>query len=195
MPVVRMTLIEGYDDETRGRLAARLTDAVRSTIAAPLDGITVVIDEVKSSSYMRGRASRKPGKTVASAVETVRAFLAAMEARDLDQARSFLADDFLMTFPGNARFNALEELVAWGATRYRFVRKTYEGFDECFGEQGIVAYCFGTLSGEWPDGRTFEGVRFIDRFTVDGGKLVDQRVWNDIDAEEAISPSLRPPTI
>lgn len=187
MPVVRTTLIEGYDDETRSRLAARLTDAVRSTIMAPLEGITVVIEEVKPSSYMRGRASRAPGKPAASAVETVRAFLAAMEARDLSRARSFLADDFLMTFPGNARFDALEDLVAWGSKRYRFVRKTYEGFDECFGEQGMVVYCFGTLSGEWPDGRPFEGIRFIDRFTVDGGQLVDQRVWNDVDAERICS--------
>lgn len=183
MPVVRTTLIEGYDDETRSRLAVRLTDAVRSTIAAPLEGITVVIEEVKPTSYMRGRASRTPGKPAASAVETVRAFLAAMEARDLDRARSFLADDFIMTFPGNARFNALEDLVAWGSKRYRFVRKTYEGFDECFGEQGMGVYCFGTLSGEWPDGRPFQVIRFIDRFTVDGGRLVDQRVWNDLDAE------------
>ncbi|BCH28463.1 hypothetical protein MesoLjLc_03930 [Mesorhizobium sp. L-8-10] len=183
MPVVRTTLIEGYDDETRSRLAARLTDAVRSTIAAPLEGVTVVIEEVKPSSYMRGRVSRMPGRPVAAAAETVRAFLAAMEARDLDRARGFLADDFVMTFPGNARFTALEELVAWGSKRYRFVSKTYEGFDESFGEQGMVVYCFGTLSGEWPDGRPFKGIRFIDRFTVDGGRLVDQRVWNDLDAE------------
>ncbi len=135
---------------------------------------------VKPSNYMREGASRTPGRPVASATETVRAFLAAMEARDLDDARAFLAEDFQMTFPGNAQFRALEELVAWGGKRYRFVRKTYEGFDECFGEQGVVVYCFGTLSGEWPDGRPFEGIRFIDRFLVEGGKLVDQRVWNDI---------------
>jgi phenylpyruvate tautomerase PptA (4-oxalocrotonate tautomerase family) len=36
MPVVRITLIEGYGDEVRASLARRLTDAVRATIAAPL---------------------------------------------------------------------------------------------------------------------------------------------------------------
>lgn len=180
MPTVRMTLIEGYDDETRRKLATRLTDAVRSTIAAPLDGITVVIDEVKPSSYMRGRVSRTPGKPVPGAAETVREFLGAMEARDLDRAKSLLADGFTMTFPGGARFSALEDLVAWGKQRYRFVKKTYEAFDECFGDDGMVVYCFGTLAGEWPDGTPFGGVRFIDRFTVDGGKLGDQKVWNDL---------------
>ena len=61
MPVIRMTLIEGYDHETRRALATRLTDAVRVTIDAPLDGITVVIEEVQPTSYMRGRVSRAPG--------------------------------------------------------------------------------------------------------------------------------------
>ncbi|WP_274626947.1 nuclear transport factor 2 family protein [Arvimicrobium flavum] len=185
MPIVRLTLQEGYEDALRVRLAERLTDAVRATIAAPLEAITIVIDEVKPSSYMRGRAARRPGAALASPSDTVRAFLVAMEARDLAGARSLLAPSFRMTFPGGAEFTALEELVAWGGKRYRFVRKTYEGFDECFGEQAMVVYCFGTLSGEWPDGRPFEGVRFIDRFTVDEGKLVDQRVWNDLDAVAA----------
>lgn len=180
MPVVRLTLIEGYNDETRIRLAQRLTDAVRSTIAAPLEGITVAIEEVKPTSYMRGRASRTPGKPLSSPVETVKAFLSAMEARDLAAAKSFLAEDFRMIFPGDAEFTALEELVAWSGPRYRFVKKSYDGFDECFGEAGITVYCFGTLSGEWPDGTAFDGIRFIDRFTVTGGKLIDQRVWNDM---------------
>ena len=180
MPVVRLTLMEGYDDATRTRLAQHLTDAVRTTIAAPLDGITIVIDEVKPASYMRGRVSRTPGKPLASATETVRSFLSAMEARDLATARSFLAADFRMLFPGGAAFSALEELVAWGKTRYRFVRKSYEAFDECFGEAGLTVYCFGTLSGEWLDGKPFENIRFIDRFMVENGKLIDQKVWNDL---------------
>jgi phenylpyruvate tautomerase PptA (4-oxalocrotonate tautomerase family) len=180
MPVVRLTLIEGYDDETRTRLAQRLTDAVRSTIAAPLDGITVAIEEVKPTSYMRGRVSRVPGKPLPSPVETVKAFLAAMEARDLDTAKGFLTDGFRMIFPGGAEFAALEDLVAWSRPRYRFVKKSYDAFDECFGEAGMIVYCFGTLSGEWPDGTSFDGIRFIDRFTVAAGKLTDQKVWNDL---------------
>src|SRR5690606_22103277 len=143
-------------------------------------GITVAIEEVKPTSYMRGRVARTPGEPLPSPAQTVRSFLAAMEARDLEQARSFLVTGFAMTFPGGARFSTLEELVAWGRERYRFVKKSYEAFDECFGEDGMVVYCFGTLSGEWPDGSPFTGIRFIDRFTVDGGKLVDQRVWNDL---------------
>jgi ketosteroid isomerase-like protein len=112
--------------------------------------------------------------------ELVRAFLDAMERRDLAAARAFLADDFAMLFPGGARFTRLEDLVAHGAGRYRWVKKRFERFDEAPEEGGTAVYCFGTLYGEWPDGRPFEGIRFIDRFVVRGGRLADQKVWNDL---------------
>lgn len=112
--------------------------------------------------------------------ELVRAFLDAMERRELAAARAFLADDFAMLFPGGARFTRLEDLVAHGAGRYRWVKKRIERLDEAHEEGGMVVYCFGTLYGEWPDGRAFEGIRFIDRFVVRGGRLADQKVWNDL---------------
>jgi hypothetical protein len=43
-----------------------------------------------------------------------------------------------------------------------------------------VVYCHGTLEGCWLDGTAFSGVRFIDRFLVQGGLLVSQDVWNDL---------------
>ena len=112
--------------------------------------------------------------------ELVRAFLDAMERRDLAGARAFLADDFAMLFPGGARFTRLEDLVAHGAGRYRWVKKRFERFDDAPEEGGMAVYCFGTLYGEWADGRPFEGIRFIDRFVVRGGRLADQKVWNDL---------------
>ncbi|MAW88282.1 MAG: tautomerase [Phyllobacteriaceae bacterium] len=180
MPVIRTTLIEGYDDATKRRLCERLTDAVRATIDAPLEGITVILEEVTPSGYMRGRRSRVPGAPKPGGADIVRDFLAAMEARDLDRAQALLGDGFTMTFPGPARFSSLTELVEWGRARYRSVRKTYEAFDEAAGPDGMIVYCFGTLAGEWPDGTPFEGVRFIDRFTVVEGRLMDQKVWNDL---------------
>lgn len=61
MPVVTVTLMDGYDATTRAQLCARLTDAVTATIAAPLDGVTVIINEVPAANYMRGRQQRIPG--------------------------------------------------------------------------------------------------------------------------------------
>jgi ketosteroid isomerase-like protein len=112
--------------------------------------------------------------------DTVRRYLAAMEARDLHAARALLAPDFTMEFPGPVNMTSLDELLAWAKPRYRFVRKTHERFDTCPGEHVTVVYCFGTLGGEWPDGTAFSGIRFIDRFTVRNGLLTDQTVWNDV---------------
>ena len=111
-----------------------------------------------------------------SAEELVRRYLAAMERRDLAEARSCLAPGFTMVFPGGRRLSSLEELVEFAKARYRSARKTYERFDAA----GDVVYCFGTLSGELLDGSPYGGIRFIDRFTVRDGKLVDQQVWNDM---------------
>lgn len=118
----------------------------------------------------------RPGEAAA----VVRQFLAAMEARDLTKAQSMLADDFTMEFPGTGLMRELAELVAWAKQRYAAVAKTYQHFDVAPGEDGIAVYCFGTLHGQWLDGRPFEGIRFIDRFTVADGKILDQRVWNDM---------------
>jgi hypothetical protein len=111
-----------------------------------------------------------------AAARIVRDYLAAMEARDLPRAESFLAPGFAMTFPGGVRMTTLADLVAWSAPRYRFVKKTYARFDA----MGDLCYCFGTLHGEWPDGTPFDGIRFIDRFELAGGLLVRQDVWNDM---------------
>ena len=182
MPVLNITLIEGaYDEDTRERLARRLTDAVRVTIDAPADAITVICHEVPAANYMRGGVRRTPGPPRPPATAVVRDFLAAIEARDLERAEGFLDDAFTMTFPGGARFTRLGDLVDWAATRYAGVAKSFERIEEMAGDDGAtVVYCFGRLSGTWTDGTPFAGIRFIDRFTVRGGRLIDQRVWNDL---------------
>jgi ketosteroid isomerase-like protein len=119
-------------------------------------------------------------RRMSSASTLVREYLETWAERDLPRARQFLAEGFTMVYPGDARFTRLEDLVPHMAQRYRSVRKRFERFDEAPVEGGTAVYCFGTLYGEFNDGRKFEGVRFIDRFTVRDGKLVDHRVWNDL---------------
>ncbi len=110
----------------------------------------------------------------------VREYLEAWANRDLAAARRFLAEGFTMVYPGSARFTRLEDLAASMGERYRSVRKRFERFDEMPAAEGTVVYCFGTLYGQFADGRPFEDVRFIDRFTVRDGLLADHRVWNDL---------------
>ena len=116
-----------------------------------------------------------------SPTDTVPAYLSAMERRDLAAARALLAPGFVMTFPGGRRFETLEQLVESARTRYRSALKTYDRYDAAPQADGTtVVYCYGTLHGELLDGRAYAGIRFIDRFTVRDGLLVDQMVWNDM---------------
>lgn len=111
-----------------------------------------------------------------TADEVVRRYLAAMERRDLAEARRYLAPGFSMIFPGARQLASLEALIDFARERYRSACKSYERFDVA----GDAVYCFGTLSGELLDGSPYSGIRFIDRFTVRDGRLVDQQVWNDM---------------
>ena len=61
MPVIQVTLIEGYDAATRQDLCRRLTDAAMATIQAPAEAVTVAIHEVAAAGYMRGRGSQDAG--------------------------------------------------------------------------------------------------------------------------------------
>ncbi|RMF39595.1 MAG: nuclear transport factor 2 family protein [Alphaproteobacteria bacterium] len=124
---------------------------------------------------MPGAAGEKEAQAL------VRRFLDLMEARDLEAASGLLAEAAVMEFPGGVRFGRLEELVAWAAPRYRWVRKSYDATESCRLPDGAVAvWCIGTLEGEWPDGTAFSGIRFVDRFEVAGGRIRRQQVWNDL---------------
>ncbi|MFT7135722.1 MAG: phenylpyruvate tautomerase PptA (4-oxalocrotonate tautomerase family) [Akkermansiaceae bacterium] len=180
MPVIKVTLIEGYDAETITSLSRRMTDAVRATIAAPPDGITVVVEEVSPTNYMRGGRSRTPGAPIPGAAAVVQDYLAAMEERDVGRAKGHLHEDFTMTFPSGRTMFSLEELFEWSKTRYSQVGKTFEGFDEAFDGNKAIVCCRGTLHGAWVDGTPFEGIRFIDRFELIAGRIVRQEVWNDL---------------
>lgn len=180
MPVIKYTLIKGYDAETIATLSRRMTDAVRATIAAPPDGITVIAEEVPPTNYMRGGRARIPGAPVPGAAAVVRDYLAAMEARDLTRAQGHLHDDFEMVFPGGTTMQTLDALIAWSKMRYTSIGKTFEGFDEAFEEDRAIVWCRGTLHGTWLDSCSFEGIRFTDRFELVAGRILRQEVWNDL---------------
>jgi len=180
MPVVQVNLMQGYDEETRVRLSKALTDTVRSVIAAPADGVTVILNEVPAASYMRGREAKRPGPALPDAKALVADYLQRMEDRDLAGAKALLADGFTMVFPGDAEFTSLEQLIDWAKPRYNWVKKRYDRWDSAPAEDGATVTCQGTLYGEFPDGTGFKDVRFTDWFLVADGKLQRQHVWNDL---------------
>lgn len=115
-----------------------------------------------------------------SASDIAVAYLAAMEARDLDTARRYVADTGLeLVFPGDRRFTSIEAIVANSSGRYRVVKKRITGRDAWQSEGRVRAMITGTLYGEWPDGTPFEGIRFVDWFEFEGERIVKQHVWND----------------
>ncbi|MBS0123703.1 tautomerase family protein [Thetidibacter halocola] len=180
MPIVELHLLQGYDDGVKARLGKGLTDAVRFVLPAAPEAVTVMVHEMAAANYYRGGEMRQPAPALPDPTRIVHDYLSAMERRDLPAAQAMLAEGFTMQFPGAAPMTTLEELIAWSKPRYAFVRKTYERFDAMPGNGGAIVYCFGTLHGEWLDGTAFEGIRFIDRFEIAGGKLIRQDVWNDM---------------
>ncbi len=180
MPIIEAHVLEGYDNDAKTRLGKALTDAVQLVVPAAPDAITVILHEMPRTHYMRGGTHRSGAPALPDPCAAVRDYLAAMEARDLDSARAMLGAGFVMNFPGASDLTTLEELIAWSKPRYRFVKKTYDGFEALQGEGCAVVYARGTLYGEWPDGTPFDSIRFIDRFEVSAGKITRQDVWNDI---------------
>lgn len=181
MPLVELHVLEGYSPNEKQRLGNALTQAVRFVVPAAPELVTVLIHEAPSRNYYRGGVKRTPAPARRDPEQIVRDFLEAMADRALARAQEMLAPGFTMTFPGTQPMHALQELIDWAAPRYRFVTKTYEGFDAMQGAgNAALVYCRGTLSGEWPDGTPFEGIRFIDRFEIVDDRIIRQEVWNDI---------------
>lgn len=124
-------------------------------------------------------------------LERVRRFVLLSMAKD-PKARHFLAPGAEIVFTGGRRFHAPEEIGRFNATRYATVSKRIERWDVAPDPAtgGLVVYCLGTLHGTWPDGRPFDGNRFIDRMVVGPDGLIRRvDVWND-SAERMLDPKL-----
>ena len=115
-----------------------------------------------------------------AAAKIVRSYLRLVEARDLDAASEFLADDVSIVFPGGRTFESLTDQVASSAGRFRSVKKTLDQLDVISDGAETTVYVYGTLAGQALDGSSFDGVRFIDRFALNDGLIVSQMVWNDL---------------
>ena len=115
-----------------------------------------------------------------AAAKIVRTYLRLVEARDLDAASEFLADDVLIVFPGGRTFGSLTDQVASSAGRFRSVKKTLDQLDVVSDGAETTVYVYGTLAGQALDGSSFDGVRFIDRFALNDRQIVSQMVWNDL---------------
>lgn len=115
----------------------------------------------------------------AEAAAIVEKFLVASMVPDPETAARYIADDLAITFTGGRKYRHPRETAAFNAGRYKWVKKKMERSDVVPGRSETIVYNLGTLYGEWPDGTPFEGNRYVDRFVVRGGKIVQMDVWND----------------
>ena len=113
------------------------------------------------------------------AAAVVEAFLDASMVPDPQTAARYIADNLKITFTGGRKYSHPRETAAFNAKRYKWVKKRMERTDVVPGRDETIVYNLGTLYGEWPDGTAFEGNRYVDRFVVRGGKIVQMDVWND----------------
>ena len=120
-----------------------------------------------------------PTDDATDAAEIVEKFLVASMVPDPETAARYIADDLKLTFTGGRRFSHPRESTAFNAKRYKWVKKKMERTDVAPAVGETVVYNIGTLYGEWPDGTPFEGNRYVDRFVVRNGKIVQMDVWND----------------
>lgn len=115
----------------------------------------------------------------AEAAAVVENYLVASMVPDPETAARYIADDLRITFTGGRTFRHPRETAAFNAGRYKWVKKKMERTDVVPGRGETIVYNLGTLYGEWPDGSPFEDNRYVDRFVVRGGKIVEMDVWND----------------
>lgn len=116
-------------------------------------------------------------------VERVLEYLRLTESGRLDEARAYLSPRARHVFPGGREFADLREWFGWFRARMTRVRKRDHQVDVCHTANGdLVIYVRGFLEGETASGHAFDDVRFIDRFVVSNGEIVEQHVWNDLAA-------------
>lgn len=124
-------------------------------------------------------ATARSQDEAAQAADIVERFLIASMIPDPETAAGFMTPNVAITFTGGRKFRHPRETTGFNGKRYKWVKKKMERTDVAPGDGETVVYNTGTLYGEWPDGTPFEGNRYVDRFVVRNGKIVQMDVWND----------------
>lgn len=122
------------------------------------------------------------------AIARVRDFLDAVEATDVEAAQAQVGPGARFVFPGGVATASLDDVVRFIGERYRSIAKKVERFDRIEMDGDDIVFCTGTLSGAWEDGIPFDGVRFVDRFVLRGGRIILHEIWNDAGEARARRP-------
>jgi hypothetical protein len=115
------------------------------------------------------------------AAKRVEEYLRLLMIPDPEAARRYIGPELEIRFTGNRLMRDPAECAAFNAGRYKWVKKKFGPTHVAEGgsDDETVVYQTGTLYGEWLDGTSFEGNRYVDRYVVRRGKIVRMEVWND----------------
>ena len=113
--------------------------------------------------------------------EIVDEFLRIVMIPDPVGARAFTSPELRIRFTGGRAMSDPAQTSAFNAGRYKWVKKKFEQTDLVAGatDDCAIVYNIGTLYGEWLDGTPFQGNRYVDRYVLRQGKIVQMDVWND----------------
>ncbi len=126
-----------------------------------------------------------PLSATASAAEIVNEFLRLIMIPDPAAASRYTDSALKIIFTGKRTMHAPADCTKFNALRYKWVKKRIERTDvvisgaEESARHETVVYSIGTLYGEWPDGKPFEGNRYVDRYVVKNQLITQMDVWND----------------
>lgn len=122
----------------------------------------------------------QPGgaRAAISAAEIVDEYLRVLMIPDPVAARRYTSPDLRIRFTGGREMRDPAECTAFNAQRYAWVKKRIEKTEAVIGGQSDeqIVYSLGTLYGAWPDGRLFEGNRYVDRYVLRDGRIVEMDV-------------------
>ncbi|RIV37626.1 nuclear transport factor 2 family protein [Micromonospora radicis] len=116
-------------------------------------------------------------------------YLQLCEDRQLEAAGRLLAPGARLVFPGGRRFGSLAEMAAASTGTYRWVRKHRDRYLVGADGDDTTVTSLGRLYGQWPDGSTFDGIRYADVFLLRDGLIVEQHVFNDLAMAVADRPT------
>lgn len=122
----------------------------------------------------------------ASGVLLVEEFFNALEEGDIKLAKSYMSGCPLIIFPGGVEFTSLDDMLAAGQNRYRFIRKVSRNYFSFADNDYQTVVVQGFLEGLNLHGEEFSEVRFIDLFRLEDGKIVKQEIWNDLKERDAL---------
>ena len=116
---------------------------------------------------------------MSEAEELVERYLDHFAAGDLRAAADLLSPDVVLVFPGGAPRTSLREVAAEVDRLYESVHKRIHRRWTSATPEGLMVVVTGHLHGRTRSGRGFDGVRFVDWFTVRDGRIAAHEVLND----------------